>query len=120
MQLFNLNIRYKKGSTNHDINYLSQHLIVALNIVLNSSKNYTSGWLQLYKNDLEFVATYKMLMTGKPFLEFHLQDGMVCYLGHLCIPSSVHEKLIWEVHYSRVTGNFGAEKIVALLYRYVY
>jgi hypothetical protein len=31
---------------------------------------------------------------------FHLQDGLLCRLGHICVPSSERVKLIWEAHYS--------------------
>jgi hypothetical protein len=44
----------------------------------------------------------------------------VCHLGHLCVPSSEHVKMIWEAHYSRVAGHFGMEKIVAVLQKYFY
>jgi hypothetical protein len=45
-------------------------------------------------------------------VDFHLQDGLLCHLGHLCVPSSDHAKMIWESHYSQVAGHFGMEKIV--------
>ena len=41
-------------------------------------------------------------------------------MGHLCVPSSEHAKMIWEAHYSRVARNFGVEKIVAVLQKYFY
>jgi hypothetical protein len=46
---------------------------------------------------------------------FHLQDGLLCRLGHICVPSSERVKLIWEAHYSQVAGHFGVEKTVAML-----
>ena len=45
---------------------------------------------------------------------------MLCYLGHLCVPSSEPEKMIWEVHYSLAAGHFGVEKIVEILQKYFY
>ena len=36
-----------------------------------------------------------------------IHDGLLCRLGHLCVPSSEHMKLIWEAHYSQVAGHFG-------------
>ena len=56
-----------------------------------------------------------MLVVGKQVPNFHLQDALLCYLGHLYVPSSEHAKLIWEVHYSGVTRHFGVEKIVVVL-----
>jgi hypothetical protein len=51
---------------------------------------------------------------------FHLQDGLLCRLGNLCIPSSEHEKLIWEAHYSWVTRHFSVENTVAVLQKHFY
>jgi hypothetical protein len=51
---------------------------------------------------------------------FHLQDGLLCCLGHICVPSSKREMMIWEVHYSRVAGHFGIEKTMALLQKHFY
>jgi hypothetical protein len=61
-----------------------------------------------------------MLGIGTTIDEFHLQDGLLCHLGHLCVPSSEHVKMIWESHYSRVAGHFGVEKIVEVLQKYFY
>ena len=38
----------------------------------------------------------------------------------MCVPSSEHAKMIWEVYYNRVTGHFRVEKIVAVLQKYLY
>jgi len=51
---------------------------------------------------------------------YHLHDTLLCYLGHLCIPSSKCENLIWEAHYSQVVGHFVLEKTVAVLQNYFY
>jgi hypothetical protein len=51
---------------------------------------------------------------------FHLQDGLLCHLGHICVPSSERAKLIWEAHYSRVAGHFDIEKTVAMLQKHFY
>jgi hypothetical protein len=51
---------------------------------------------------------------------FHLQDGLLCHLGHICVPSSERAKLIWEAHYSRVAGHFDVEKTVAMLQKHFY
>jgi len=37
-----------------------------------------------------------------------------------CVPSSECAKMIWEVHFSRVVGHFGVDKIVAILQNYFY
>jgi hypothetical protein len=51
---------------------------------------------------------------------FHLQDGLLCHLGHICISSSERAKLIWEAHNSWVAGNSGVEKTVAMLQKHFY
>jgi hypothetical protein len=52
-----------------------------------------------------------MLGANSVVANFHLQDGLLCHLGHLCVPSSEQAKMIWESHYSWVAGHFGVEKI---------
>ena len=74
----------------------------------------TSGWSQVYANDLDFATTYQEVSEGTSVANFHLQDGLLC----LCVPSREHVKLIWESHYSRVVGHFGVDKIVAMLQKY--
>ena len=41
-------------------------------------------------------------------------------MGHICVPSRECAKMIWEVHYTQVTGHFRVEKIVAVLQKYFY
>ena len=98
MQQFHLNIKYKKGITNWLIDYLSRPPVTTLTTVLNSCGHGNLGWSQLYANDLDFATTCQMLSEGTLVVNFHLQGGFLCHLGHLYIPSSVHEKLIWESH----------------------
>ena len=59
-----LNIRYKKGSTNNVVDFLSRPPIMALTTVLNSYGHETSDWLLLYKSDPEFGHTYQTLLGG--------------------------------------------------------
>jgi hypothetical protein len=80
----------------------------------------TSDWLLLYKRDLDFSHTYKPPLEGNRVPNFHLQDELLCYLGHLCVPSSDHAKMIWEAHYSQVIGHFKVNKTMAILQNYFY
>eukprot|EP00253_Pinus_taeda_P024345 PITA_24345 len=80
----------------------------------------TSGWPHIYKSDPEFDSTYQTLLEGKQVPKFQLQDALLCHLGHICVPSSERDKMIWEVHCSRVAGHFRVEKIVAVLQEYFY
>jgi hypothetical protein len=61
-----------------------------------------------------------MLGANLVVANFHLQDGLLCRLGHLCVPSSKHMKLICEAHYSRVAGHFGVENTVVVLQKNFY
>jgi hypothetical protein len=93
---------------------------MTLTTVLDSCGHETSGWPQLYETDPDFATTYQMLGANAVVANFHLQDGLLCRLGHICVPSSERVKLIWEAHYSRVAGHFGVEKTVAMLQKHFY
>jgi len=120
LQQFHLNIKYKIGSTNQVSDCLSRPPIAALTTVLDSYGHETSGWPHLYETAPNFSTTYQMLGTNSVVANFHLQDGLLCRLGHLYVPSSERVKLIWEAHYSRVVRHFGVEKTVAVLQKHFY
>jgi hypothetical protein len=120
LQQFHLNIKYKKGSTNNVVDCLSQPPIMALTTVLNSCEHETSDWPLLYTSDSKFVHTYNTLLAGKQVPNFHIQDALLCHLGHLYVPSSECAKMIWEAHYSRVAGHFRVKKTMAVLQKYFY
>jgi hypothetical protein len=58
LQQFHLNIKYKKGRTNHVVDCLSRPHVAALTTELNSCGHETSGWSHLYDSDPDFSATY--------------------------------------------------------------
>ena len=89
-------------------------------MVLNPCNHETYGWPQLHDSDPKFSPNYQALCVGTPVVDFQLQEGLLCHLGHLYVPSSESAKMIWEAHYSRVAGHFGIEKIVAVLQKYFY
>jgi hypothetical protein len=93
---------------------------MTLTMVLDSCGHETSGWPQLYETDPDFTTTYQMLGANAVVDNFHLQDGLLCRLGHICVPSSERAKMIWESHYSWVAGHFGVEKTVAMLQKHFY
>jgi hypothetical protein len=84
-------------------------------MMLESCVHDTSEWPYLYEKDPNFATIYKMLGTNTTITNFHLQDGILCHLGHICATSSEREKIIWEAHYIRVEGHFGIEKTVAVM-----
>jgi len=88
--------------------------------VLESCGHETSGLPYLYETDPNFSTTYQMLGTNSVVANFHLQDGLLCRMGHLCVPSSERVKLIWEANYSRVAEHFGVEKTVVVLQKHFY
>jgi len=93
---------------------------MALTIMLNSCGDETSDWPLIYKSNLEFGHAYKTLLEGQHVPDFHLQDALLCHLGHLYVPSSERAKMILEAHYSRATGNFGVAKTMEILQKYFY
>jgi hypothetical protein len=75
---------------------------MALTTVLESCGHEIFGWPQIYETNPEFSTTYQMLGANAVVDNFHIQDGLLCRLGHIYVPSSEQAKLIWEAHYSRV------------------
>ena len=120
LQQFHLNIKYNKDSTKWIVDFLSRPPVTELTIVLNSCGHETSGWSPLYDNELDFATTYQAVSVGIVVANFHLQDGLLCHLGHLYVPSSERAKLILEAHYSQVEGHFGVDKMMAMLQKYFY
>ena len=45
---------------------------------------------------------------------------MLCHMGHICVPTSEHAKMIWEAHYSRMERHFVVEKFVVILHKHFY
>jgi hypothetical protein len=120
LQQFHLNIKYKTSISNRVVDCLSRPPVAALTTVLHSCGHEASEWPQLYQQDPDFATTYHLLGTGATVTDFHIQDGLLCHLGHLCVPTSEHAKMIWEAHYSRVAGHFGVEKTVVILQKHFY
>jgi hypothetical protein len=88
--------------------------------MLDSCDHETSIWPQLYETDPDLSTTYQMLGENSVIAIFHLQDRLVCRLGHLYVPSREHMKMIWEAHYSRVEEHFGVKNIVEMLQKHFY
>jgi hypothetical protein len=61
-----------------------------------------------------------MLGANSMVTNFHLQDGLLCHIGYLCVPSSDHAKLIQEAHYNQVAGQFGVENTMVVLQKHFY
>jgi hypothetical protein len=61
LQQFHLDIKHKKGSTNHVANCLSRPPVAALTTVLESCRHETFRSPQLYGNDPNFATTYQLL-----------------------------------------------------------
>jgi hypothetical protein len=120
LQLFHINVKYKTCISNHVVDCLSRPPVAALTTVVHSYGHEASEWPQVYQQDLDFTTTYQLLGTGTTVTDFHIQNILLCHLGHLCVPTSERAKLIWEAHYSRVAGHFGMEKIVVVLQKHFY
>jgi hypothetical protein len=94
LQQCHLNIKYKIGSTNHVADCLNRPPVAALTTVLDSFGHETSGWPQLYETEPDFSTTYQMLGANIVVDNFYLQDGLLCHLGHIYVPSSERAKMI--------------------------
>jgi hypothetical protein len=94
LQQLHLNIKYKKGSTNHVVDCLNRPLVATLTTVLDSYDHETFGWPQLYEIELDFTTTYQMLGANAVVDNFHIQDGLLCHLVNIYVPSSERVKMI--------------------------
>jgi hypothetical protein len=79
---------------NRVIDCLNRPPVMALTMVLESCGHETFGWPQLYETDPNFATTYPMLGENVVVNNFHLQDGLLCRLGHIFVQSSERVKLI--------------------------
>jgi hypothetical protein len=91
---FHLNIKYKLGSTNRVAYCLRRPPVMVLTMVLDTCGHETSRWPQLYEIDPDFATTYQMVGENVVVNNFHIQDGLLCRLGHICVPSRERAKLI--------------------------
>jgi hypothetical protein len=89
--------------------------MAALTTVLHSYGHEAFEWPPFYQQHSDFSTTYHFLGTGVTVTNFHIQDRLLCHLGHLRVPTNEFAKMIWEAHYSQVAGHFGMEKTVAIL-----
>jgi hypothetical protein len=94
--------------------------VAAFTTVLQSYGHEAPVWPQLYQQDLDFTKTYHLLGTRTTVTDFHIQDELLCHLGHLYVPTSERATLIWEAHYSWVAGHFGIEKTMVVLQKHFY
>jgi hypothetical protein len=94
--------------------------MAAITTMLDSCGHEESEWPQIYQEYPDFATTYHLLGIGTNTTNFHIQDEILCHLGHLCVPTSERAKMIWEAHYNRVVGHFGMEKTVAVLPKHFY
>jgi hypothetical protein len=92
--------------------------MVALTTMLHSRGNEASEWPQLYQRDLDFATTYQLLGTGANVTDFHIQDGMLCHMGHIYVLERERAKMIWEDNYSRMARHFCLEKTVVILQKH--
>jgi hypothetical protein len=73
--------------SNHVDNSLSRPPLVALTTLLHYYGHEASEWPQLYQQDPDFITTYKLLGTGVNVTNFHIHNGLLFHLVHLCVPT---------------------------------
>jgi hypothetical protein len=92
----------------------------ALTTMIHSCGHEAYEWPQLYQQDLDFATIYQLLGIGENVIDFHIQDGLLFHLGHLCVLARKCAKIILEAHYSWMAGYFGVEKIVFVIQKHFY
>jgi hypothetical protein len=80
----------------------------------------TQAWPQIYQQDVDFATTYQLLGTDMTVTDFHIQDKLLCHLGHICVPTRESANMIWEAHYSWMGEHFGMEKTMVVLQKHFY
>jgi hypothetical protein len=94
--------------------------VAALTTVLHSRGHDAYEWLKICYQDPDFSTTYHLLCTGTTVTDFHIQDKLLCHIGHLCVPTSECAKMIWEFHYSWMSRHFSMEKTMSVLQKHFY
>jgi hypothetical protein len=94
--------------------------MVSLTTMRHSCGHEASEWPQIYQQDLYFSTAYHLFGIGTNVTDFHIQDRLLCHLGHLCVLANKHANLIWEPHYSQMAGHFGMDKTMAILRKHFY
>lgn len=94
--------------------------MATLTIVLPSCGHEAFKWPQIYQQDPNFATTYHVLGTVVNVTDFHIQDGLLCHLGHLYVSASEHAKMILEAHYSQMAWHFGVDKTMVILHKHFY
>jgi hypothetical protein len=63
---------------------------------------------KLYQQDPDFTTTYQFLGIGVNVIDFHIQDRLLCHLGHLYFLARERAKMIWEARYGCMAGHVGS------------
>ncbi|WVZ71795.1 LOW QUALITY PROTEIN: hypothetical protein U9M48_020334 [Paspalum notatum var. saurae] len=115
LQRFNYLIIHKSGATNRVADALSRRgcLLISFEAELPGMEQINN----LYENDDDFGQVWFKHLQGQPLgEEYVVQDGYLFKNDRLCIPkSSLHDKLIRELHSSDLSGHVGRDKTIANL-----
>ena len=64
-----------------------------------------------YATDADFKGAFGHCISGKPWGQFHMQDGFLFHANKLCVPAtSVRLLLLQEAHGGGLMGHFGVFK----------
>lgn len=115
LQQFHLVIKYRKGNTNSIVDCLSHPPIVCTFAVISLSHVGFQVWASQYATDFDFgekfvKLTHPSSSNLEPYLDFHLEDGLLYRLDKLCVPKDHHPMLLKEAHPTLYGEHFDKHK----------
>ena len=71
---------------------------------------------ELYVDDDNFSKVWASCVHKQPCNDFYIHDDFLMMSGQLCLPcTSLHEKVIQDLHGSGLAGHFGRDKTIEAL-----